>query len=384
MRVALAHRWLATQTMGGVSRLYTTLARELRSLGVDVVTISQYPFAEGDHVIVHAATRLDACGYGAALAAVVGRLGVELVECSSWEAELLEFSQVCPTAVVVRCEYPCTMLGAAVPQWRRERALALRAHRVVAVSRYARERFALAYGVTPCLVLNGVSRGTLHTRSRRPMHLIAAESSVTIPEHWSNTHFLPRHRLRLPSDWRPDVIWIGKITPSKGWRLLESVIRRSPELRFAIVLGHAPILACPSVSRPGERLVLLQDVPDVDLFELVSGSGVLLSTSVVEGFGLAAAEALVCGTPVVAPSWLRSFHEFVDVGVDGDTFRCVDEAAMLLRGWVGRRATGRHVPSAREMGRRTLELYEEVLGGGRQQWPRPHLSGDRSPAQTHG
>ncbi len=58
----------------------------------------------------------------------------------------------------------------------------------------------------------------------------------------------------------------------------------------------------PTIERLGltKDVIFLGRVPDADLPAIISGAKVAVSASIHEGFGLAAVEALACGTPLVA------------------------------------------------------------------------------------
>jgi glycosyltransferase involved in cell wall biosynthesis len=114
-----------------------------------------------------------------------------------------------------------------------------------------------------------------------------------------------------------------------------------------------------------------------ELIQLYNRAQVFVSPSLYEGFGLPAAEAMSCGTPLVATT-AGAFPEVVDDGVSGLLVppgnvgalagaidRLLDDP--MLRARLGQEARKRIVDhfSWRQTGIRTLELYEDVLAARR-------------------
>jgi glycosyltransferase involved in cell wall biosynthesis len=119
-------------------------------------------------------------------------------------------------------------------------------------------------------------------------------------------------------------------------------------------------------------------VSNEELRRLYGRSQVLVSPSLYEGFGLPAAEAMACGTAVVATS-AGAFPEVVADGVTGvltppadpdalaEAIRALLVDAELCRrmGEAGRRRVVRRF-TWRETARQTAALYEEVLARSRE------------------
>ena len=125
-----------------------------------------------------------------------------------------------------------------------------------------------------------------------------------------------RHGIRAPY-----VLFIGTIQPRKNLvRLIDAFAEAAlPDTRLVIVgkrgWGTAEIEARAAERGIADRVQFTGYVADADVPALISGARALALPSLYEGFGLPAAEALVCGTPVVAAN-VASLPEVVgDAGL---------------------------------------------------------------------
>jgi glycosyltransferase involved in cell wall biosynthesis len=135
------------------------------------------------------------------------------------------------------------------------------------------------------------------------------------------------------------------------------------------------------------RVTYTGRISSEELVRLYGRSQLLVSPSLYEGFGLPAAEAMACGLPVVATS-AGAFPEVIEDGVTGRLVPPADARALAgairelmadgeLRrrmGEAGRRRVEERF-TWRETARRTVQLYEEVLG-----CPRAEEPGSATPA----
>jgi glycosyltransferase involved in cell wall biosynthesis len=132
-----------------------------------------------------------------------------------------------------------------------------------------------------------------------------------------------------------------------------------------------------------DRLTFVGRLPVDELARLYNEAEVLVSPSVYEGFGLPAAEANACGTPVVATT-AGAFPEVIADGETGilvppaDPRALADAIASLLADPARRRAMGgagaRRIAerfSWRACAQKTAALYDDVLSSRRSRAGRP-------------
>jgi glycosyltransferase involved in cell wall biosynthesis len=130
-----------------------------------------------------------------------------------------------------------------------------------------------------------------------------------------------RVRAELGAVGRPVVLIAARLHPEKGYEpLLTAFARVRERVPGAVLLiaGTGPLesyyrrlAACPSLRDAVLFLGFRRDLPDI-----ISAADVVVLPSLAEAFGLAAAEALYLGTPVVA-SRVGGLPEIVDDDIDG-------------------------------------------------------------------
>ena len=115
----------------------------------------------------------------------------------------------------------------------------------------------------------------------------------------------------VPSAQKYDMVFAGRINPTKGVMDLVDVYRRVREmrpdcpLRLAII-GEDTTDYAEGVRRAFEKTLRRNDVhflgflPYDELYGILKSASVFVSPSYEEGWGMAVSEALACGTPVVA------------------------------------------------------------------------------------
>lgn len=207
---------------------------------------------------------------------------------------------------------------------------------------------------------------------------------------------LPRDHIRVIHDgvdgdvFRPlegverqpnSVLFVGNSEDrNKGIRyLLEALRLLRGELPFHLTVVHRP--ASHNTPRLAQRLGLhgrvtfLEGLSTEELVEQYNRHQLLVSPSLYEGFGLPAAEAQACGTPVVATS-AGALQEIVEDGVTGivvppgdvtplaGAIRSLleDPARCCAMGAAGARRL-RERFSWRRTTEETLALYDEILRG---------------------
>jgi glycosyltransferase involved in cell wall biosynthesis len=116
-------------------------------------------------------------------------------------------------------------------------------------------------------------------------------------------HFRPLNRLDCRatlglSDDKPVGLFVGSLQPSKNFSLMWQLIGQLPQIRWLLALrGEVPL------DLEGNANVrVFQDASYEQLPRLYGAADFSVCTSKHEAFGLVVAEALACGTPVIASS----------------------------------------------------------------------------------
>lgn len=339
MRVALIHRDLHAVTRGGICTLYLALAAELAAAGHHVTLVTQetpHPVsAEG--VEVHTLSRTDdLLTHRRAVASLLAELRPDVAECSTWEAELLDYLKLPGRApVLVRGDLSAATMGAADLAGD-EKALCQAADAVVAVSEFAAGDLAAAYGIArPSVIANGVDR-TRFTPHGHRIPRSGWQVDLNPDGEVINRRPLPDLLATDPA-WAsyfhgagetPRLVWVGKFTQMKGFDRLQQVAHRlAGRARLLIVLGHGQVHY--PVDLPSEVLIC-QDLAAEDVPAVYRAADYLLSTSRWEGYGLAIAEALACGTPALLPADLAVAGELITEGVTGACFTSADSLLELV------------------------------------------------------
>ncbi len=129
------------------------------------------------------------------------------------------------------------------------------------------------------------------------------------------------------------ILWVGRISPEKNWKLFVQIARLLAEQRDDVVfwiVGQADASATASLEREitsselGDRLVWVPDLPYQDMPQLYANAresrGMLVLTSDMEAFGMVLAEAMASGMPVVS----RDIGGTPEVVVQGSTGYLID------------------------------------------------------------
>jgi glycosyltransferase involved in cell wall biosynthesis len=327
MRICIVHRDIHQVTRGGICTLYRALATRLAARGHEVSIITQatpHPVRSMDAELIALPRTSDLVAHRRAVTAALVSIGPDVIDCSTWEAETLDYLQLpAPhrAPVVVRGDLSADTMGAAVLATA-ESDLVHRADRVIAVSAFASRDLAAAYRIpAPQVICNGVD----HDRFC-PGPVLAPRSGyrVTLDGDGQATQRQPVPGLLASGiqvapwaphpDGLPQLVWVGKTTPMKGWDRLEALTRQlRSAARITVLLGHSRA-RCPVTLDGRTGPVLLQDLDDQDLPGFYRAADWLLCTSRWEGFGLAIAEALACGTPALLPADLGVAPELLCAG----------------------------------------------------------------------
>lgn len=202
-----------------------------------------------------------------------------------------------------------------------------RADRVVTVSRSAQSDIEASLGLKDVsVILNAPNK----SMSKRP-----ASEVARVISNW-----------QIPQDY---FLYIGNIEPRKNLvNMIEGFtkyILRSKKAYALVMIGgggwkNDEIFQAIEGARKSGVTIVLPDgyVPDEDMPAIVSGAKALLQLSWYEGYGLSVAQALACGTPVVASdiSSLKEVSEgneknvvFVNPGSVKDISKAIESVAKI-------------------------------------------------------
>jgi alpha-1,3-rhamnosyl/mannosyltransferase len=166
-------------------------------------------------------------------------------------------------------------------------------------------------------------------------------------------------------------LFVGGARPHKNLRRALDAFSRAAIPSFSLVLAGPmpPDVATLAASHPGARHIGV--VEDADLPALYAAATFLLYPSLAEGFGLPVAEAMACGTPVIASDIpvLREVAGGAALLVDPRDTEAIAGAMKRLHSDPALRAERSALGVARakafswdDSAARTLEIYREVLG----------------------
>jgi glycosyltransferase involved in cell wall biosynthesis len=230
---------------------------------------------------------------------------------------------------------------------------------LIAASQAARDEFIQHYAVTP-------------------------ERVIVVPLGIDTQRFQPTDssdlRRTLGLEGKRVILYVGFTTPRKGLEYLgEALQELDADCRLVIVgkweVGYRDKFYRSLAPTTRERILETGYVPDEELPLYYSLADVFVFPSLLEGFGLPVAEAMACGTPVIAAN-ASSLPEVV--GDAGLLVPAMDSAALAgaLRQLLGNdelrrtlRARGMHrarsIFSQEGMAARTLDVYRNYLAGRR-------------------
>jgi len=174
-----------------------------------------------------------------------------------------------------------------------------------------------------------------------------------------------------------EILCVGRASdPNKGVRTLVAALARLPKLRLTLVDDPSPHNAARGWARElgcADRLTIAGRVSNDELVDLYRRAMLVVVPSRYEGFGLPAAEAMACGTPVIA-SAAGALPEVIEAGGGGmlvppeDPEALAKAIATLAEQPGARAALGARAParidaaySWRRVAERTADVYREVV-----------------------
>jgi glycosyltransferase involved in cell wall biosynthesis len=160
-----------------------------------------------------------------------------------------------------------------------------------------------------------------------------------------------------PETERPYVVFLGRISYTKGCHVISDIARLMPHMRF-VLCGQgdpSPFLLHPNV----EYMPPITGTARAEL--LGKATACVYPSQYAEPFGQTPIEAMLCGTPALVPPW-GAFLETVQHGVTGyhcrvlhDWVRAIEQASTLHREHVRQVTRDRYSLAA------VAPLYEQAI-----------------------
>ncbi|MFH8886565.1 glycosyltransferase family 4 protein [Streptomyces californicus] len=343
--LAIVHMDMHAQTRGGINVVYQSLIERLaRNFQVTLITQqTESPLTiPGGRVIALPRTE-DLAFHRRVVDATLTAIAPDIVECSTWAAECLLYAQrpaQTRAPVLVRADLSAHTMG--IPDYAAaERLLLEHADKIIAVGTWTADDIEQAYGIRPQIVPNGVDRTQFSPGPANALltsgQLVTggfdskgkAVCSQDLTPQIANTERL-WERITTPDQSPVRVMWLGKLTEMKGFdRFQEAVRALRGQAVFTVVVGHG-VSHYDFTIADEPHVQFLQDLNADDLVSLYRSAHYKLTTSRWEGFGLADAEALACGIPVLMPADLGTTRELLTDGVTGAVWTDVDHLVSIL------------------------------------------------------
>lgn len=288
--ICFVHKDIGDIDRGGVCVLFKAIMAGLIGKGWKVSCITQREFSMPEINIITLPATKDPILYSEMVSGVIENLKPDIVESSNWKFELLDYSrrQNRFARIVVRSDPSATTLfGRDLENLDLlEKKLCLNADMVLAVSEFAKKDIMKKYNLKHVRVIhNSIDTGTL-----------IVPKSTSIPE------CIDRDKI--------NVFWCGKTTIMKGFDLLKELIAKSPNgINWILNIGNS-IEEVLRDDLKKENMTILNNLTRQDQINIWKNCDVFLSTSRVEGFGLALAEALALGLPALVNENCEVYKEF--------------------------------------------------------------------------
>jgi glycosyltransferase involved in cell wall biosynthesis len=104
-------------------------------------------------------------------------------------------------------------------------------------------------------------------------------------------------KINLPSKF---ILFVGNVYPHKNLPILLEALKSLPERELVIVAKPSPFLSRVLAPFDQTRIHILSNLDDRELVEVYRRADVLVTPSLMEGYGLVGLETLMVGTPVIA------------------------------------------------------------------------------------
>jgi len=340
MKIVLCRKDLKRGSIhGGICAIYCHLAKELHKLGVEVFTVSSWKTGPSKKIRHYYVPYTNSANYRERIFYLLNKIDFDIIECSSWKAEGLEYARrKNRKPIVVRGDLSAFYFDNKI-ETNLEKELLILADYRLAVSRSCALDLEKKFGIKiDKFILNGVDTSSYNLKYRN--------------------NFKSKKLLRT-------IIWVGKPTFAKGFDMLMDLMKIAPkDLSFYIVFGNTSQNYSMKLIK-NKNIRYYQNLSQEKMINLYNKSDVCLSTSRYESFGLAPLEAMACGTPVVVPKNVPSFGEYVRDGMDGfiynDLNQVIEDIYKVEKLDFKKIRIHAHRFSWRKMAKETLEVYKFLL-----------------------
>lgn len=130
----------------------------------------------------------------------------------------------------------------------------------------------------------GVKPELIHPIAEAPDEIFRTNSTATL-------------RAFIPKEY---ILFVGNVYPHKNLRVLLEAMKQLPDKQLVIVAKSSTFLSRILAPFDQTRIHILSDLTDQELVGVYRHASVLVTPSLMEGYGLVGLEALMVGTPVIA------------------------------------------------------------------------------------
>jgi len=94
MKIILCHKDLKGGSIhGGICTIYYYLAKELHKLGVEIITVSSWKTGPSEKIKHYYIPYTNSINYRKKISHLLNKVDFDIIECSSWKAEALEYAR---------------------------------------------------------------------------------------------------------------------------------------------------------------------------------------------------------------------------------------------------------------------------------------------------
>lgn len=133
------------------------------------------------------------------------------------------------------------------------------------------------------------------------------------------------------------ILFVGNVYPHKNLSVLLEAIKQFPNYELVLVSQQSPFLSRILAPFDQTRIHILSKLSDTELLSVYRRASVLVTPSLMEGYGLVGLESLMVGTPVVAsniPVYREVYGDkvtYFDPHSAADLVRAVGETLAVVR-----------------------------------------------------